>query len=117
MDGYEMSPTLGSLSTGQEHRAPRVVEARDSSLDIAVIFTSVDATISALNKAGSLAENLSARITLVVPQIVPYPLPLASPPVSVQFLEMQFREIAAESPVDVVVRLYICRDEMEMLKV
>jgi hypothetical protein len=63
-----------------------------------------------------LAESLGARITLVVPQVVPYPLPLTSPPVLLEFQENRFREIASESPVDIRVHLYLCRDGLETLK-
>ena len=87
----------------------------ESGLNITVIFTSVEATVTALQKAGALAESLSARITLVVPQIVPFPLPLTSPPVLLDFQENRFREIASQSPVDITVQLYLCRDSMETL--
>ncbi len=87
-----------------------------SPLNIVVIFTSLRATIFALKKAGDLAENLGGRITLLVPQIVPYPLPLTCPPVSLDFQEKRFTEIAAGSSVDICVQLYLCRDEWETLK-
>ena len=76
-------------------------EQEESRLEIVVIFTSVNATIAALKKAGTLAERLGARATLVVPQVVPYALPLTSPPVLLDFQEKRFREIAKESPVDI----------------
>jgi hypothetical protein len=84
-------------------------------LGVVVIFTSVESTVHALRRAGALATRLSAHITLVVPQVVPYPLPLTSPPVLLDFSERRFRVIAAESPVDTTVRLYLCRDQMETL--
>jgi hypothetical protein len=87
----------------------------DSALNITVIFTGLDDTIAALRKAGAMAESLRARITLVVTQIVPFPLPLTSPPVLLDFQERRFREIAAESPVDTTVQLYLCRDGNETL--
>ncbi len=86
-----------------------------SRLDIAVIFTSVKATLAAIRKAGALARSLSARIVLVVPQIVPWPLPLDRSPVLADFSEKRFRDIARESPVDIMVRLYLCRDRREAL--
>ena len=94
---------------------PRSAEA-DPRLNISVIFTSLEWTLAALKKAGTLASSLSARITLVVPQVVPYPLPLESPPVLLDWNEKRFREIAAESPVETVVRLYLCRDRLETLQ-
>jgi len=51
---------------------------QEAGLNVSVIFTSVGATISALKRAGSLAQSLGARITLLVPQIMPYPLPLTT---------------------------------------
>jgi hypothetical protein len=92
------------------------VQEPESKLNITVVFTSVDATITALKEAGTLAESLGARITLVVPQIVPYPLPLTSPPVLLDFQENRFREIAALSPVDITVQLFLCRDGLETLR-
>jgi hypothetical protein len=87
----------------------------ESQLNIVVIFTSTAATTAALRKASGLADSLSARITLIVPQVVPYPLPLTSPPVLLDFQESRFRDIAAQSTADTRVQLYLCRDELEML--
>jgi hypothetical protein len=87
-----------------------------SRLNISVVFTSVEATLAALRKAGTLAGRLRARITILVPQIVPYPLPLTSPPVLLDFNERRFRLIAEQTPVETTVRLYLCRDRRDMLK-
>jgi hypothetical protein len=62
-------------------------DQEESRLNIVVFFMSVNATITALKRAGRLAESLGAQITLVVPQVVPYPLPLTSPPVLLDFQE------------------------------
>ena len=82
----------------------------DQRLKIAVLFTSVESTLAALKEAGDLANHLGAQITLVVPQVVPYPLPLEGPPVRVEFSERRFRVIASESPVETTVQIYLCRD-------
>ena len=42
--------------------------------------------------------------------MVPYPLPLTSPPVLLDFSERQFRVLASQSPVETIVRIYLCRD-------
>jgi hypothetical protein len=90
-------------------------EETDQKLNIAVVFTSVDSTLAALKEAGNLANSLGARIKLVVPQVVPYPLPLETPPVLVEFNENRFRVMATESPVETSVQVYLCRDRSEML--
>jgi hypothetical protein len=58
-------------------------EDRDAGLNITVVFTSVRGTSAALRSAAALVMTLGARINLVVLQVVPYPLPLTSPPVLV----------------------------------
>jgi hypothetical protein len=90
-------------------------EETDSKLDISVVFTSVDATLAALKEAGNLASSLGGRITLIVPQIVPYPLPLTSPPVLVDFNERRLRVIASNCKVETRVCIYLCRDALETL--
>ncbi len=77
---------------------PRGIEDTDRKLNIAVVFTSVEPTLAALKEAGNLAASLGARITLLVPQVVPHPLPLESPPVLVEFNENRFRVIASQIP-------------------
>jgi hypothetical protein len=90
------------------------VEAEER-LSIAVIYTSVESTLAALKKAGALASSLGARITLLAPQVVPFPLPLESPPILLDWNEQRFRDIASQSPVETTVRLYLCRDSNELL--
>ena len=100
-------------ATGHPSRPP--VEEVGQRLNIAVVFTSVDSTLAALKEAGNLANSLGARITLVVPQVVPYPLPLGSSPVLVEFNENRFRVIASKSPVETSVHIYLCRDRFDTL--
>jgi hypothetical protein len=93
---------------------PQVTEA-GGRLDVAVVFTSAGATLAALRKAGVLASHLGGRITLLVTQVVPYPLALENPPVPVDFTENRLSAIATESPVETVVRVYLCRDRFTTL--
>lgn len=103
-----LAPSVGYPAT------PATYETT-SRLNVAVVFTSVDATLAALRKAGALANRLGGRITLVVPQVVPFPLPLTSPPVLLDWNEKRFRVIASESPVETTVTIYLCRDRVETL--
>jgi len=91
------------------------VDAEEASLHITVVFTSVEATLEALREAGVLADRLGGQIDLVVTQVVPYPLPLSSPPVLLEWSERRFRVMAADSPVETKVRIYLCRDRLEAL--
>lgn len=111
----EMSLALERILIPATGRPESMSEAAESKLDIAVVFTSVEPTLGALKRAGALADRLSAKITLVVPQVVPYPLPLTSPPVLVDFNERRFQVIAGQSRVETTVRVYLCRDRLETL--
>ena len=104
------------ISPSIERPAPLAGQPTDQWLNISVIVTSPEATGFALKTAGGLAKGLGARIRLLVPQEVPFPLPLDSPPVLLDWSEKQFREIANQSPVETVVRLYLCRDRIETMK-
>jgi len=97
-------------------RDQSAIETVEPGRNVAVVFTSVDATLSALRRAGSIASGLNASIILIVPQVVPYPLPLAGSPVLRDFNDRRFRVIAGESPVETRVCIYLCRDRLEMLK-
>ncbi len=68
----------------------------DHKLNISVVFTSIESTLAALKEAGRLADNLNASIILPAPQIVPYPSPLADPPVLMDFNEKPFTVIAGQ---------------------
>ena len=103
------------LQPATGHPGRPEIEEREERLNISVIFTSVESTLTALKRAGALATSLGARITLLVPQVVPYPLPLESPPVLIDWNEKRFQVIASESPVETTVRIYLCRDRMETL--
>lgn len=111
----EMSLALERILIPADGRPESMAETTESKLDIAVVFTSVESTLGALKRAGALANRLSSRITLVVPQVVPYPLPLTSPPILVDFNERRFRLIAGQSRVETTVRVYLCRDRLETL--
>ena len=104
-----------SLRPATGHPAQPTQVDSDQQLNIAVVFTSVESTLAALKEAGDLASSLGARIKLVVPQVVPQPLPLDTPPVLVEFNENRFRVMASESPVETSVQIYLCRDRFETL--
>jgi len=95
-------------------RAP-VTDAADRNLNISVVFTSVESTLAPLKEAGSLANALGAQLTLIVAQVVPYPLPLETPPILRDFSENRFRMIASKSPVETSVQIYLCRDRFKTL--
>jgi hypothetical protein len=90
-------------------------KAGESRLNISVIFTSESATAAALGTAASLADRLGGRITLIVPEVVSYQLPLNEPPIKRAWYETRVCELVSHVPVETVVRFYFCRDKNETL--
>ena len=127
------SPPRVALPERSQHRTPTAVIQRPSQPaprypvrptaaensekpNISVIFTSMEWTVPALREAGILATTLGARITLLAPQVVPYPLPLDRPPVLLDWNVKRFHVMAGESAVDTSVRLCLCRDSAETVE-
>ena len=88
----------------------------EEKLEVFVIFTDTLGTLSALQLAERLAQKLEAHIQLLVPYEVPYPLPLTRPPVPVEFLEGQVRDLAGKTHVEVAAQIYLCRDKKPILE-
>ena len=84
-------------------------------LDVNVVYTDVPGTLAALRKAGGLAANLRARIQIIVPQVVPYPLPLSRPGVHREFSERRFHTLAEGLHIDTQVQICLCRDREQLL--
>ena len=93
----------------------RPVAGDDATLKITVVYTGEPATRAAMERAALLAGDLCARLTLIYPQIVPYPRPVTSPTVPAEFVEERLRSIASQVPVDTEIRICLCRDREDAL--
>ncbi len=90
----------------------------DFGLAITVVYTSHEGTLAALRAAGALAKDLDARLDLIVPEVVPFRLPLDQPRVSPEFLEQRQAFLIAESGLEserIRVQICVCRDTKETL--
>jgi hypothetical protein len=88
---------------------------RRSTLEVTVVFTKVPATLRALKMAAELAHNLNGRIRLLVPQVVPYPLPLEKPALSEEFNRRRLQTLASQGSIDTRVEVWLCRDRSDAL--
>jgi hypothetical protein len=84
-------------------------------LHITVVFTNFDDTKQALQAAANLASGLRADIDLVVPEVVPYPLPLVRPAVPPGFTLRRLMNLAREADVQASIYVYLCRDQVQTL--
>jgi hypothetical protein len=96
---------------GSQARGP----AGDRRLPLHVIYTRTEPANAALRQATLLAAEFDASLTIVATQVVPYPLPLSEPPVSVNILHRELWSLVADIDLDVTVQIYLCRDPREAL--
>jgi hypothetical protein len=82
-------------------------------LDLKVIFTDLRGTAAALQAARAMASGLGARITVLVAQVVPYPLPLAAPPVPLEFTRKLLESVATDENTSI--EILLCRDRYQSL--
>jgi hypothetical protein len=80
-------------------------------LEVNVLFTSTRATMAATKVAGTLSDNLGARIRIIVPLVVPYPLPLSEPQIKPEFTANRIRAMLSQYP-DVDVEVCLCREKV-----
>lgn len=106
--GTSMSPTI------QKQFVPGA-GVRERGLNISVVFTSAELTPAALKEAANLASGPEDRITLLVPQVIRFPLQLDTPPVGVEFCEQRCREMVSQIRVETSVQIYLCRDKLQTL--
>jgi hypothetical protein len=85
-------------------------------LRINVVFTTMADTAAALKRAVFLAAGLDADTQIAVPHVVPFPLPLEYPAVSLEFACSQLKELAAAAGADPYIHFYLCRDAAEVLE-
>jgi len=102
-------PILSGMAT----LAPSI--ARQASLEVVVLHTTVPGTLEALRTAARLASGLSARIRLLVLEVVPYPLPLHQPDVSLPATRKRFRTLAENAAVETSVDIHLVRDPEKVI--
>ena len=112
IDDYALASSVYSRDA---QRSPSTDEHTEQWLEVFVIFTDAQGTVAAIQAAEALAEQLGARLRLVMPYEVSYRLPLTKPPVPVEFLEGQLRELAAKTGLDVDAQVCLCRNKASAL--
>lgn len=84
-------------------------------LRIHVLYTNSRDTRIALKTAVEMSAQLESEIALIVPQIVPFPLPLENPPVPLEFASERIRSLAENTPGELQGYIYFCRNPIDTL--
>jgi hypothetical protein len=84
-------------------------------MTVHVITTTIAGTRAALLAAVPLARGSHARLVILTPQVVPYPLSLAEPVDSSAFAVERYRRVVRELDGDAQIRVCICRQPDDVL--
>jgi hypothetical protein len=112
IDDYTLASPVYSRDA---KRSPSTDEHTEQRLEVFVVFTDVRETLAAIETAEGLAQQLGARLRLVMPYEVSYRLPLTKPPVPVEFLETRMRDLAAGTGMEVDAQVCLCRNKASAL--
>lgn len=89
-------------------------------LNVHVVFTGAKQSQAALRAASNLARDLDGRVTVVVPRVVPYPLPLDQPGVRLHWIEqsvLRATVLDADTPeVETAIEVRLCRDPVPAVR-
>jgi hypothetical protein len=88
----------------------------DASLDVVVLFTTVDLAAAALKRAEELVLGIKSDIRLICTQIVPYPLPVERPPVNLRHLGNQLSRASQCAGLKLEGEIILARDLKTALK-
>jgi hypothetical protein len=86
---------------------------REGEFEVCVILTSEEATLAALRQAAVLAKPISARLRLLVPELVPFPLPVDRPPVAPEVMEARLLTLVARAGVETSIDIRLCREPVK----
>jgi hypothetical protein len=117
MDTYS-EDDFSSISSIYSHDAYRCERAKapvENGIQIAVVFTDAPGGFAAMQLAESLAQHLGAHLRLIMPYEVHYSLPLEAPPVMVEYLEAQLKELVERTGTTVEAQVCLCRDKRSAL--
>jgi hypothetical protein len=98
------------------HPAEPLSPGSDPKLDISVVVTNIRGALRTLQAAAGLARGLGARLTVLLAEVVPYPLPLNAPPVSVEFTERTLLRMLPEPEIETNIQVCLCRDRWQTIR-
>ncbi len=91
------------------------VSGNGRTLKVLVVFTNPPCTLEALRYAARLSHAERVSIRLLVPQVVPYPLPLQEPAVRTSILARRLLTIVVQAEVEANVEILLCRDAWDAI--
>lgn len=81
-----------------------------------VVATRFEGTRAALEAAIPLARGSRARLVVLVPQIVPYPLAVDAPTEAAEFTERRYRDLVHEANGEAEIKVCLCRTPRDVVQ-
>ena len=91
-------------------------EKNSDDFSVVVVFTTPAATLTALRHAAAWVHQLRGRLWIIVPQPVPYPLPLDRPCVPPEFRAQTVRQWCEREAIEARIEIQLCRNACECLR-
>ncbi len=93
-----------------------VAELRESATEVNIVYTTPEATRTALLAARSYSKQLKVRVRVLAFQIVPYPLNIDEPDVSNEFaIDQILTALTADPEIEFSLEYFLCRDPEDAL--
>ena len=98
-------------SQGPDDLPKQVVnEQFDNYLSLTVLFTTVRGTLDALHGAAHFSHDLEARLQILVPYVIPYPLPIDKEKFDPKSRLGEFITMCEQQPIETRIDIWLCRD-------
>ena len=101
-------PPYAGVSEGAMHAHTRIITASTQPATY-VLATSTAGSRAALALAIPLARGSGARLVVLIPKIVPYPISVDRPIDSTSFITRRYREVVDELNFDADIKVCLCR--------
>ena len=108
-----LNQTQGAPDSRPAQVEPSIGDGSNAGLKVNVLFTTPEATRSAVKMAAQLAGSLGARIRIIAPQVVPFPLQLAQPTIAPEFTARRARAIMEGCSLETEIEVCLCREALD----
>jgi hypothetical protein len=101
---------------GSSRQIPSCAQHADAEqLVLNVLFTTPSRTLLALQRGSELAIQMAARIRILIPHLVPYPLSIYEPDVNPAIKIESLQEIRLRDAPQIHIQVLLCRDPVDAL--
>ncbi len=91
-------------------------DENSNGFSLIVVFTTPAATLTALRHAAAWVGELGGRFRIIMPQVVPYPLPIDCPCVAPEFRTQPVLAWCEQAAIEARIEIHLCRNACDCLR-